>query len=147
MTGHTKERLVRSLDEMRKFAFELAGELDPGTILLLEGEMGAGKTQFTTFLVEALGGAETASPSFAIHNSYAVARGTVEHFDLFRVTDVSDLESTAFWDVFEIDSIVVIEWADRLTQFGVARQLPAAWRKKTLHLTIESDGSRRVQES
>lgn len=141
------ERIVKSLDEMRRFAFELAGDLDPGTLILLEGEMGAGKTQFTTFLVEALGGHETASPSFAIHNTYDVARGTVEHFDLFRIDDVSDLESTAFWDVFETESIVVIEWADRLASFGVSHQLPKTWRKKTLRLAVESDGSRRVTET
>lgn len=136
-----------TLDEMRRFAFEIARDIDPGTLLLLEGEMGAGKTQFTTFLVEALGGGETASPSFAIHNSYLVARGTVEHFDLFRIDDVNDLESTGFWDVFETECCVVIEWAERLEQFGVKHQLPVSWRKKTLRFVIEADGSRRVDVS
>ncbi|MES2965906.1 MAG: tRNA (adenosine(37)-N6)-threonylcarbamoyltransferase complex ATPase subunit type 1 TsaE [Bdellovibrionota bacterium] len=140
-------KIVRSLDELRAFAFDIAKDIEPGTILLLEGEMGSGKTQFTTYLVEALGGNETASPSFAIHNSYAVARGTVEHFDLFRVDDVDDLESTGFWDVFEIESCVVIEWSERLAGFGVMHQLPHTWRKKTLRFTIESDGSRVVRRS
>jgi tRNA threonylcarbamoyladenosine biosynthesis protein TsaE len=142
-----KSTRVANLDELRRYAFEIAKDVDPGTLLLLEGEMGAGKTQFTTFLVEALGGNETASPSFAIHNSYLVARGTVEHFDLFRVDDVNDLESTGFWDVFETDSCVVIEWSERLVQFGVSHQLPVAWRKRTLRFVIEPDGARRIEES
>lgn len=140
------ERRVASLEELRSFAFEIARDLDPGTLLLLEGEMGAGKTQFTTFLVEALGGHETASPSFAIHNSYEVARGYVEHFDLFRITDVADLESTGFWDVFETEGVVVIEWAERLAEFGVIHQLPATWLKRTLRFEIESpSGVRKIR--
>jgi len=94
-----------------------------------------------------LGGHETASPSFAIHNSYEVARGTVEHFDLFRIENVNDLESTGFWDVFDVKSCVVVEWAERLKEFGVANQLPRAWKTRALKFSAESDGSRRIEES
>ena len=142
-----KEKVVKSLDEMRAFAHEIASEIKIPTILLLEGAMGAGKTQFTSYLVEALGGTETASPSFAIHNSYAVKDGSVDHFDLFRIASVADLDSTGFWDIFENESCVVIEWSERLAEFGIARQLPASWRKSTLRFSIEPDGSRRVRET
>lgn len=137
---------VRDLDEMKALVERLAARLGPRALILLDGPMGAGKTQATRFLVEALGGDEGASPSFAIHHSYATPRGPVEHFDLFRLRNEDDLESTGFWDFFRArEGVIVIEWFARLKEFGLERQLPRTWPR--YEITIEpgsGPGERRV---
>lgn len=114
---------------MRAFAGSIAAEYKGGRwLILLDGPMGAGKTQFARFLLEALGSAEATSPSFAIHNRYETKQGAVEHLDLYRIDNKDDLESTAFWDLFsESDGIVIIEWSDRLKDWGVYSHLPRHW--------------------
>ena len=133
----SEKRKIENLDEMKAFAAEIAEACGrgPRCLLLLDGEMGAGKTQFTRFMLEALGSDETASPSFAIHNSYAVrGGGSVEHFDLFRLESEEDLESTGFWDFFRAKAgLVVIEWAERLDKFGLTSQLPRTWPTRKIH--------------
>jgi len=136
---------VANLAEMRNLAIQVARKLGPRAILLLDGPMAAGKTQFTQFLVEALGGGETQSPSFAIHHSYSTAKGSVEHFDLFRLESEDDLESTGFWDFFRSsEGVIVIEWFARLREMNLEGHLPSTWPR--LHIAIspvEGDHDRR----
>lgn len=95
-------------------------------VLLLEGPMGVGKTQFVRLLVEAMGGTETFSPSFPIHNQYKANNLWIDHLDLFRIKNLEDLESTGFWDLFGKErGLVVIEWADRVN--GLAQMIPRQW--------------------
>ncbi len=90
--------------------------------------MGAGKTQFTKFLIESLGSTEAVSPSFAIHHSYETSVRDIHHLDLFRLESADDLESTGFWDIFCADDAwVIIEWAEKLDEFGLRNQLPKSW--------------------
>lgn len=128
MSGEVSVREIQSLSEMQALAHELAGSLGRRQLILLDGPMGAGKTQFTKFLLEALGGSEVVSPSFAIHNSYASRRGFIEHMDLFRLESEEDLESTGFWDFFRArEGVVIVEWAERLNEMGLTPQLPRTW--------------------
>jgi tRNA threonylcarbamoyladenosine biosynthesis protein TsaE len=121
-------RRVHGLDQMREFARELAMRAGRRRLILLDGPMGAGKTQFTRFFVEALGAMETTSPSFAIHNRYETPQGAVEHLDLFRLESIDDLESTGFWDFFlEPEGIVIIEWASRLREMHSTFAWPLTW--------------------
>ena len=108
---------IQDLEHFREFFSEFAHQISPGDIVLLAGEMGAGKTTAIRSIVELLGGRWVSSPSFAIHQRYAVRNGFVDHVYLFRLEDDLDLESTGFWDLFDSrDSIIAIEWADRLSQ-------------------------------
>jgi len=96
------------------------------TLLLLEGPVGAGKTELVKVLTRQLGIQETASPSFAIHHHYQCGNITVDHVDLYRLESEDDLESTGFWDLFGAKAgLVVIEWSDRLNQ----DLLPLNWFK------------------
>lgn len=141
VTGNRFEEV--RLTDLESVAQAIASKLsrDPKVILLLEGPMGAGKTEFTKRLVPALGGTDEAvSPSFAIHNEYPAADFSVHHFDLFRLESEDDLESTGFWDNFQASkAIVIIEWASRLSDFGLEDSLPRSWRK--YELTIEPTSS------
>lgn len=139
MISHT----IQDLDGLRKFAVGLAGNLSARHILLLDGPMGAGKTAFTRFLVEALGSTETVSPSFAIHNQYETKRGLVDHVDLYRLESEDDLESTGFWDLFaSAEGLVIIEWAERLPKDS----LPVSWKKTRLEFEITGPSCRRINE-
>mgnify|MGYP001381218885 CR=1 FL=1 len=145
----TERREIQSLEDLRNLAQEIASQRGSRLLLLLEGPMGAGKTQFTRFLVEALGSGETASPSFAIHHNYASAQTSIDHFDLFRLESVDDLESTGFWDFFRAkEGVIVIEWADRLDEFGIADQLPfpGAWLRIRMRFSFGASGEQRLIE-
>lgn len=137
-------RAIQNLEEMKAFAGEIASEIsrEDRILLLLDGPMGAGKTQFTRFLVEALGGEGTTSPTFAIHNQYVVKRGTVDHFDLFRLASEDELESSGFWDLFHSrKSTIVVEWASRINELGLERQLSSSWRRLRLTFVVPQPGS------
>jgi tRNA threonylcarbamoyladenosine biosynthesis protein TsaE len=111
------------------------------TILLLEGPVGAGKTELVRALSENLGIQESASPSFAIHHRY----DGMDHVDLYRLQDEDDLESTGFWDLFgQQKGLVVIEWSDRLNQ----DLLPLNWHKIKIEIQKPADPhQRRLQIS
>ncbi len=97
-----------------RIAGELAADVAGGDIILLVGDLGAGKTAFVRGLVTGLGGnpADVSSPTFALIQPYA-GRLTVQHVDLYRVETgaVSDL---GLDELSTPSTIVAIEWADRL---------------------------------
>src|SRR5690348_5184115 len=83
--------------ELTGIARELAAALGPSDRVLLEGEMGAGKTTFARALLEGLGVIQPAegSPSFAIAHEYDSPRGPVVHVDFYRLKDESEIEDAA----------------------------------------------------
>lgn len=140
----TRKRIA-DLEAMRAFAYEFAATAPDRLIVLLHGPMGVGKTQFTKFLLEELGSEETVSPSFSLHNTYATKRGDVDHLDLYRLENADDLESTGFWDLFEsAQGLVLIEWSERLNEFGLMAALPRSWKKISLTIGFEENSQARV---
>jgi len=93
----------------------LAPTLEPGTVVLLEGDLGAGKTAFVRGLAEGLGidPAEVSSPTFTIVQEYRGAAVTLQHVDLYRLSpaEVADL---ALEDLVDERSVMAIEWAEHL---------------------------------
>lgn len=133
---------IANLEDLEKLAADLATRLQshPQFCLYLEGEMGAGKTTFARLLVAALGSDESASPSYAIHNSYVTQAGNVEHFDLFRLESLDDLESTGFWEIFYSGArFILIEWPERLKEFVVQDRVPRAWKTATLKIGFSGE--------
>jgi tRNA threonylcarbamoyladenosine biosynthesis protein TsaE len=138
-----EQRNLESLTDTKSLAGEIAASSWPRLLLLLDGPMGAGKTQFTRFFMQALGSGEACSPSFAIHNRYETSQGAVEHIDLYRMESEEDLESTGFWDLFlEKKGVVIIEWSDRLREIGVFDQLPLTWPRISLRFEVPDAGSK-----
>lgn len=107
---------VKSLSEAEAWVKSLAPRLKRPGVILLEGDLGAGKTQFVRWMVEALGGRDVAhSPTFAIHQVYETPTGDIDHLDLYRLEDVQDLESTGFWDLLKQEqALLFVEWSSRL---------------------------------
>jgi len=118
---------VENTDELKEFWQEFLPHIQPRCVLLLSGDVGAGKTTSVQMIAEILGMKDVQSPSFAIHLRYENADGrSLDHLDLYRLKDDDDLESSGFWDLFsEPEGLVVIEWAQRLNYDF----LPLNWQK------------------
>jgi tRNA threonylcarbamoyl adenosine modification protein YjeE len=92
----------------------LAGELQPGAVVLLEGGLGAGKTALARALIRTLMGEpelEVPSPSFALVQPYAAPGQTVLHADLYRLREARELDELGLFD--DPAAIVVVEWPER----------------------------------
>lgn len=127
-------RYKMTLSDLKTMAEDVASQTSHQNLILLNGPMGSGKTQWTRFFVSALGGREVSSPTFTFHQTYLSPRYKIHHFDLYRIESDEDLESIGFWDIFlEKDSIVVVEWAEKA--FTTAKDWPRHWKVQCLDLT------------
>lgn len=101
---------INNLNEMEAFARELADALLPGDVLLLEGDLGAGKTTFTQSLAKALGVKKNVnSPTFTIIKEYQ-GKHPLYHMDVYRLGEESE-EDLGFAEYFYGEGISVVEWA------------------------------------
>jgi tRNA threonylcarbamoyladenosine biosynthesis protein TsaE len=101
--------------ETRAFAARLARQLTPGTVILLSGDLGAGKTAFVKGLAEGLDvdPDEVTSPTFTLVHEYRAGRLPLFHVDLYRL-DRAELDDIGLdWDAAD-RGVVAIEWAERL---------------------------------
>lgn len=106
---------VDSADEeaVEAAARELARSLRSGDVVVLRGDLGAGKTTFARGLVRALHGDDAAtSPTFTFWHRYA-GSPPVNHIDLYRVERRDELTELGLEEAFDPDSIVLIEWPER----------------------------------
>lgn len=112
-----QEFISKSESDTLEFARRFATKLKPGDIVLLGGDLGAGKTVFTKGIVGALShGKEVAvSPTFVIVNTYKTTP-VVNHFDLYRIEDVSELEAIGIEEYLYSDGICIVEWAERASE-------------------------------
>lgn len=109
---------------------EFCNNLTFGSIILLSGNLGSGKTQFVKFLVSNLSGGKfslLSSPTFSIHNNYVFENYVIDHFDFYRLKGLMDLDSTGFWDVVGLlgnkqKRLIFVEWPGLLK--GVSFKVP-----------------------
>ena len=102
---------VKSVDETYALAKKVADTLDGGEVLLLDGDLGAGKTTFTKGLAKALGvKEEVTSPTFTILNVYEDGRLKLNHLDMYRVESSDELAELGIEECFDEDAVTVIEW-------------------------------------
>ncbi|GGI83963.1 tRNA (adenosine(37)-N6)-threonylcarbamoyltransferase complex ATPase subunit type 1 TsaE [Deinococcus wulumuqiensis] len=115
MLAAGETRLLRGVQEQRALGAALAQALAPGSLLFLEGELGAGKTTLTQGLLAALGfGGHVTSPTYALMQVYPVPAGQVLHVDAYRVRDVSELYEMDLDELVAGSRLSVIEWGERL---------------------------------
>lgn len=106
----------RSPEQTQEIARVLGQLLMGGEVLALIGELGAGKTCFVQGLAGGLGVQETVnSPSFVVSQTYQ-GRLALAHFDWYRLSGEDDAISSGFDDALAGNGVVVVEWADRLTE-------------------------------
>ncbi len=104
--------------ETEEIGRRFANNVDIGSVLALEGDLGSGKTQFTKGLVAGLGSSiPVTSPTFTIIHEYPGGCLPVYHFDFFRLEDQESVARLGLDDYLFGDGISVIEWADRFPEF------------------------------
>ena len=97
--------------DTQNIAKNLAKTLSRGEVILLNGDLGAGKTTFTKGLVKGLGGKKTVvSPTFTIMHSYDDTRIPVYHFDMYRIADEDELYELGLEEYLYENGVAVIEW-------------------------------------
>ena len=94
---------------------ELARSLSAGSVVLLHGDLGAGKTAFVRGLAEGLGAPpdEVSSPTFTLAQEYRGGRVRLIHADLYRLDDPREIDDLGL-DEIGLDSVLAIEWAEKL---------------------------------
>jgi len=109
--------ISNSPDETESFGCQFAGNVKPGDVLALTGDLGAGKTQFVKGLVASLGDRSVVtSPTFTLIHEYSGGRLPVYHFDFLRLEDQQAAERLGLEEYFFGEGVSVIEWADRFRE-------------------------------
>ncbi len=118
---------TRSPEETRRAGVEFAGNLKPGDIVALHGELGSGKTTFVQGMAEGLGlFDQVSSPTFALIHEHGQPPG-LYHLDCYRETSLERWRQLGLAEYFSGEAVSVIEWAE-----NIAPLLP----EKTIHLTF-----------
>ena len=104
---------ARSLSDTRAIAAAIAGVSRAGDLVVLAGEMGAGKTAFAQGFGEALGVVEPiTSPTFTLVHSYEAGRVSLHHADIYRLATHHEVADLALHELLEYGGIVLVEWGD-----------------------------------
>ena len=118
-------------EETESIAAAIGTKLAPGDVVVLTGDLGAGKTTFVRGLARGLGVTiGVKSPSFAIHLRYP-GRIALHHLDLYRLREANDLAELGLEDVLEQEGVTAVEWGERLGTW-----LP----ERALHVRFEDLG-------
>ncbi|MGB9070393.1 MAG: tRNA (adenosine(37)-N6)-threonylcarbamoyltransferase complex ATPase subunit type 1 TsaE [Candidatus Acidiferrales bacterium] len=138
----SREIVTHSFEETIRCGRELGATLKPPVLVLLSGELGAGKTTLTKGMASGLGAAnedEVTSPTFTLVHKYT--RGApVYHVDLYRIGDFRDFETLGLEDVFAEKAVVIVEWPDRFklrTEWPVVRIKLEHVAEDTRRITID----------
>ena len=125
-------------EALRAWGETLGATVAPGTIIALEGDLGAGKTTLTQAIARGWGiTSEVTSPTYAVVHEYLAPRGPLHHLDLYRLDRPEQLAQIGWDEILRSRGLVIIEWPDR-----AADALPSAHRRIRLgHLA--ADPSRR----
>ncbi|MCX4359857.1 tRNA (adenosine(37)-N6)-threonylcarbamoyltransferase complex ATPase subunit type 1 TsaE [Mucispirillum schaedleri] len=107
------EYILKCVEDTKNMAKDIAPFIK-NNIIFLNGEIGAGKTTFTKYLVEIYGlNDEVCSPTFSLENRYNTKNGLIIHFDLYRIKNEEELDMIGFYDTLKEDATILIEWADK----------------------------------
>ena len=116
---------------------ELAGRLSSRAIVLLIGNLGAGKTTLAKGIVKGLGAArpeDVSSPTFTLIHEYG---RNVYHVDLYRIVNLADFETLGLEDVFSVWAVVIIEWSEKI-------EMRSDWPTMRIHLEHVDEDTRRI---
>ena len=113
-----------SAEETRALGARLASALGPGDVVVLHGDLGAGKSEFARGVARGLGIAgPVPSPSFTILNAYDEGRLPLYHFDWYRVSDPEEIAEMGFEEQLHGDGVCLIEWSERAPEYVPNRAL------------------------
>ncbi|MGB9205331.1 MAG: tRNA (adenosine(37)-N6)-threonylcarbamoyltransferase complex ATPase subunit type 1 TsaE [Terriglobales bacterium] len=119
-SGMTTQTITHSAEETIAFGRRLAAELSPPLIVLLRGDLGAGKTTLVKGIAEGFDAAlaeDVTSPTFTLVHEYRGPRVTLYHIDLYRIDTQRDLETLGLDDLLAPNCILLIEWGEKFPRF------------------------------
>jgi tRNA threonylcarbamoyladenosine biosynthesis protein TsaE len=127
----TLERHLHDASATRALGRALASVMTPGTVVLLDGPLGAGKTTLVQGLTAALGASPAASPSFVVAHHYEDGRMPIWHLDLYRMESDTEIEDLDLPQYMPDDGVAIVEWAARA---------PDAWPRDRIEVELAIDG-------
>ncbi len=138
--------LSQSEEETEALGYRLGQQAESGDVLLLDGELGAGKTCLARGLARGLGvpgDTPVTSPSYTLLNQYQ-GRLPVYHFDVYRLADVEELREIGFEECLYGDGVTLVEWVQRFPELDLeglwVRITPAAGDcRRRLQLSARGD--------
>jgi tRNA threonylcarbamoyladenosine biosynthesis protein TsaE len=125
----TQEFITHSPEETIALGRTLASSLQPPKLVLLRGDLGAGKTTLIKGIAEAFQAAnedEVTSPTFTLIHEYRGPRANLYHIDLYRVDTARQLETLGLDDLISDNSILLIEWGEKFARFVRERNVEIA---------------------
>lgn len=120
----------------------IAKETSKGTVFAMKGDLGAGKTCFTSGFARGMGySGDVCSPTFAIVNEYRGGRLDIYHFDMYRILGWDDLYTTGYFEALESGGVLIIEWSE-----NIDAALPETYVTVTIERLSENDRRITVEE-
>lgn len=134
-----------SADETRAIAASIAGALEPGDVVVLSGDLGAGKTCFVQGAAAALGVAgRVTSPSFVLVREYR-GRARIVHADVYRLGSLQELFDLGYEELFDAGAITFVEWGDTVSDALPVERLEVEIRRdqrdERRHLAVRAVGA------
>ena len=125
MSKVDQEKVTSSEEETIRFAAHFACQIARGDAVFLWGDLGAGKSVFCRSIIRALSNdlvLEVPSPTFTLAQTYDVQEGTLWHFDLYRLSDPSEVYEIG-WEEALAGGILLVEWPERLGALLPAKRI------------------------
>lgn len=125
----TREFTTQSPEETIALGKELASQLTPPKLVLLRGDLGAGKTTLVKGIAQGFQAAseeDVTSPTFTLVHEYRGPAATLYHIDLYRVDTQRELETLGLDDLMGDQSILLIEWGEKFARFERERDVEIA---------------------
>lgn len=142
--GATARLMSQSVKQTQRFGALLGALLRAGDVVLLQGELGAGKTALTQGIGSGMGVRGVInSPTFTILKEYT-GRLPLYHFDLYRIEDPDEVYSLGFEDYLSGDGVSIVEWAER-GEFEDGSEAPWPESYLRVRLTPDRDGPRETR--
>ena len=106
---------IDSLSELKNVAQEVIESLEGRTVVLLRGEMGAGKTTLISHIAAYLGAEDTVtSPTFALVNQYEGSECRIYHFDFYRIEEIEEVFDLGYEEYFYSGDLCFVEWPEKI---------------------------------
>lgn len=120
---------THSAEETTELGRSLAAEVKPGSIVLLRGDLGAGKTTLVKGIAEGFQAAkaeDVTSPTFTLIHEYRGPKVTLFHIDLYRIDTQRELDTLALDDLMSPHTVLLIEWGEKFERFAKERDVEIA---------------------
>src|SRR5438552_16248497 len=125
----TREFTTNSAEETIALGKKLASSLAPPKLVLLRGDLGAGKTTLVKGIAQGFQAAsedDVTSPTFTLVHEYRGPSATLYHIDLYRVDTPRELETLGLDDLMDDNSVLLIEWGEKFARFERERDVEIA---------------------